>query len=173
MVLLAMAMSGRADVAVVSGPDVSRTNRFYVSNRQPLLPSQFVPLSVGSVQPKGWLLEMVRRQKEGLTGHLGEISARLQKKDNAWLSKTGQGKYGWEELPYWLKGYIELSYIFDDPKMIAEAKVWVEGALASQRPNGDFGPDEKFRDDGTRDYWANMIMMFCLESYYEHTSDPR
>src|SRR5262249_36851526 len=51
--------------------------------------------------------------------------------------------------------------------------VWIEGALASQRPNGDFGPDEKFRDDGTRDYWANMIMMFCLESYYEHTGDAR
>src|SRR4051794_19807711 len=83
-----IAVSGRADVALVSGPDVSRTNSFYVSNRRPLLPSQFVPLPVGSVQPKGWLLEMLRRQKEGLTGHLGEISAWLQKEDNAWLSKN-------------------------------------------------------------------------------------
>src|SRR4051812_39090009 len=116
IVLLVSIISNQASINFVTGPDLSRTNSFYISNRRPLLPSQFVPLQVGSVQPKGWLLEMLRRQKEGLTGHLGEISAWLQKEDNAWLSKNGKGKYGWEELPYWLKGYIELSYIFNDPK---------------------------------------------------------
>ena len=161
-----------AGVTVVDGPDVARTNSFYVSNRAPLEASRFIGLPVGSVEPHGWLREFLERQREGLTGHLGEISAWLQKDDNAWLSKDGKGKYGWEELPYWLKGYIELAYIFNDPKMIAESNTWIEGALASQRPNGDFGPDQRF-DDGSRDYWANMIMMFCLESYYEHTHDPR
>lgn len=161
-----------AEVTVVEGPDHSRTNQFYVSNRAPLEPSRFILLPGGSVQPRGWLLEFLRRQRDGLTGHLGEISAWLQKDDNAWLSKDGHGKYGWEELPYWLKGYIELAYIFNDPKMIAECRTWVEGTLASQRPNGDFGPDQRF-EDGSRDYWANMIMLFCLESYYEHTSDAR
>lgn len=161
-----------AGVEVVSGPDLSRTNSFYVSNRAPLLPSRFIGLPVGSVEPRGWVREFLRRQREGLTGHLGEISGWLQKEDNAWLSKDGKGKYGWEELPYWLKGYIELAYIFNDPKMLAEVKVWIEGTLASQRANGDFGPDQRF-EDGTRDYWANMIMLFCLQSYYEHTNDAR
>ncbi len=163
----------RADVTVVTGPDLSQTNRFYVGNRAPLVPSQFLGLPTGSVEPRGWVREFLKRQREGLTGHLGEISAWLQKEDNAWLSKNGKGKYGWEELPYWLKGYIELAYIFNDPKMIAESQVWIEGTLASQRPDGDFGPDERFGDDGSRDYWANMVMLFCLQSYYEHTSDPR
>ena len=161
-----------ADIQIVSGPEVSRTNSFYVSNRAPLLPSQFIGLPVGSVEPRGWVREFLQRQRKGLTGHLGEISAWLQKEDNAWLSKDGKGKYGWEELPYWLKGYIELAYIFNDPKMLAEVKVWIEGTLASQRPNGDFGPDQRF-EDGTRDYWANMIMLFCLQSYYEHSTDAR
>jgi len=157
---------------VVSGPDLSRTNSFYVGNRAPLLPSQFIGLPVGSVEPRGWVREFLERQRKGLTGHLGEISAWLQKEDNAWLSKDGKGKYGWEELPYWLKGYIELAYIFNDPKMLAEVKLWIEGTLASQRANGDFGPDQRF-EDGTRDYWANMIMLFCLQSYYEQTKDAR
>jgi hypothetical protein len=161
-----------AGVEVVSGPDLSRTNSYYVSNRSPLLPSQFIGLPVGSVEPRGWVREFLQRQREGLTGHLGEISAWLQKEDNAWLGKDGKGKYGWEELPYWLKGYIELAYIFNDPKMLAEVKTWIEGTLASQRANGDFGPDQRF-EDGARDYWANMIMLFCLQSYYEHSSDPR
>jgi hypothetical protein len=162
----------RADVTVVKGPDLSRTNSFYVSNRAPLLPSQFIGLPVGSVEPQGWVKVFLQRQREGLTGHLGEISAWLQKEDNAWLSRDGKGKYGWEELPYWLKGYIELAYIFNDPKMIAEVRTWIEGTLASQRSNGDFGPDQRF-EDGTRDYWANMVMLHCLQSYYEHSHDAR
>lgn len=161
------------EVRVVLRPDISETNSNYVSNKKPLQPLAFIPLPVGSVEPSGWLLEMLKRQRSGLTGHLGEISAWLQKKDNAWLSKNGKGKYGWEELPYWLKGYIELAYIFNDPDMIAESHTWIEGALASQRADGDFGPDERFSDDGSRDYWANMIMLYCLQSYYDHTGDQR
>ena len=161
-----------AGVDVVDRPDITENNTNYIGNRAPLVPSQFIMLPVDAVAPAGWLKEFLDRQRTGLTGHLGEISAWLQKDDNAWLSKDGKGQYGWEELPYWLKGYIELGYIFDDPKMIKESHIWIEGALASQRPNGDFGPDQRF-DDGTRDYWANMIMLFCLQSYYDHTEDPR
>ena len=161
------------NVSVIERPQTASTNSFYLSNRAPLEPSEFIPLPIGSVQPKGWLLTVLERQRDGLCGHLGEISVWLQKEGNAWLSKDGKGQYGWEELPYWLKGYIQLAYILNDPKMIAESEVWINGALNSQRANGDFGPDQKFDDDGTRDFWANMTMMFCLETYYEHSHDAR
>jgi hypothetical protein len=176
LVLLATAfasITARADISIVTGPNLWGTNSYYVANRPPLEPNRFIGLPVGSVEPGGWLLETLRRQRDGLCGHLGEISAWLQKNDNAWLSKDGKGKYGWEEVPYWLRGYIELAYIFNDTKMIPEAQTWIEGVLASQRPDGDFGPDERFKEDGSRDYWANMIMLFCLESYYEHSRDRR
>jgi len=162
-----------AAVDIVTGQDISGSNSFYISNRTPLEPSRFIPLPIGSVVPKGWLLTVLQRQRDGLCGHLGEISVWLQKHDNAWMSRDGKGKYGWEELPYWLKGYIQLAYIFNDPKMIAESEVWINGALNSQRPNGDFGPDQMFDDDHTRDFWANMTMLFCFETYYEHTHDAR
>src|SRR5882757_7977563 len=162
----------QAGVDVVTNPETSRTNSFYVSNRNPLEPSRFIPLPIGAVQPKGWLLAVLERQRDGLCGSLGEISAWLEKDGNAWLSRDGKGKYGWEEVPYWLRGYIQLAYIFNNPKMIAESQVWINGAINSQRPNGDFGPDQKF-DDGSRDFWANMLMLFCLETYYEHSHDAR
>lgn len=161
-----------AGVSVIERPEVSSANKNYVGNRAPLKPLHLIALPVGSVEPKGWLREFLTRQRGGLTGHLGEISAWLQKEDNAWLSKDGKGKYGWEELPYWFKGYIELAYIFKDPNMLEEVRIWVEGTLASQRADGDFGPAERF-EDGSRDYWANMVMLFCLESYYDQTRDPR
>ena len=52
---------------------------------------------------------MMKRQRDGLCGNLDEISVWLQKDDNAWLSPDGKGKYGWEEVPYWLRGYIQLA----------------------------------------------------------------
>ncbi|MDE3068649.1 MAG: glycoside hydrolase family 127 protein [Verrucomicrobiota bacterium] len=160
-------------VGVVDRPPVSQTNAFYVSNRAPLEPSRLIPLPIGSIQSGGWLREILQRQRDGLCGHLGEISVWLEKDDNAWLNKDGKGQHGWEEVPYWLRGYIQLAYIFNDPKMIAESRTWIEGVLNSQRPDGDFGPDQKFADDGSRDFWANMLMMYCLETYYEHSRDRR
>jgi hypothetical protein len=159
-------------LTVVDRPDATPTNDYYVSNRQPLLASQFIELPLGSIKPQGWLLSFLQRQRDGLTGNLGRISAWLQKDDNAWLSKDGKGEWGWEELPYWLKGYGDMAYILNDADMIAETKIWIEGALNSQREDGDFGPDHRF-GDGTRDYWANMIMLFCLQSYYDYSQDQR
>src|ERR1043165_3392406 len=106
-------------VTVLSRPEASVPNKFYVGNRAPLESSRFVALPIGAVQPKGWLLEVMKRQRAGLCGNLGEISPWLQKEGNACLSKDGKGKYGWEELPYWLRRYCQLGYIFNDPKIVA------------------------------------------------------
>lgn len=163
----------QTQTSVVTRPNISETNLFYTGNRAPLEPSRFIALPPGAVTPRGWLREFLNRQRDGLCGHLGEISVWLQKQDNAWLRKDGKGKYGWEELPYWLKGYIQLGYTLNDPKIIAESKTWIEGVLNSQRADGDFGPDQKFDDDGSRDFWANMLMLFCLQTYYEQEQDPR
>ena len=56
--------------------------------------------------------------------------------------------------------------------MIAESQVWIEAALRSQRADGDFGPDRRFAS-GARDYWANMLMLYSLQTYYEHSGDAR
>src|ERR1700744_1021634 len=77
-------------------PDNQTENAFYVSNKSPLTQQPFVKLPVGAVKPGGWLKKQLELQRDGLTGHLGEISIWLTKDDNAWLNKEGKGKYGWE-----------------------------------------------------------------------------
>ena len=175
-------------ISLVDSPETIETNRHYISNRFPLQPSKLIKLPIGSIKPEGWLLEYFNRQKKGLTGSLGEISAWLDKKDNAWLSKDGKGKWGWEEVPYWLKGYANIGYITEDKEIIDEAKIWIEAALDSQRENGFFGPNfawESYIADEDRtnelettkrkaiDFWPNMIMLYCLQSYYEYSKDDR
>ncbi len=158
-------------IEIVDRPDMTQSNINYTSNKAPLLPSAFIKLPVGSIQPGGWVEKYLDLQRNGLTGHLGEISAWLEKEDNAWLSKDGKGNHGWEEVPYWLKGYGDLAYILKDQKMIDETKIWINATLSCQREDGYFGP--WIEKKGKPDLWGNMIMLWCLQSYYEYSNDDR
>ncbi|WP_343559725.1 beta-L-arabinofuranosidase domain-containing protein [Sphingobacterium sp.] len=158
-------------VIAVDQLPVEGKNLNYINNRLPLKQNALLKLPVGSIVPQGWLGKYLELQKNGLTGHLGEISAWLSKKNNAWLSSDGKGDYGWEEVPYWLKGYANLGYILKDPKIIAESKIWLEAAIKSQRPDGYFGP--LILRNNKPDLWGNMIMLWCLQSYYEYSADQR
>lgn len=161
------------EVSVVAKPANDKLNGYYHTNQAPLVPQHLVKLPVGAVKPGGWLLKSLELQRDGLTGQLGEISAWLTKKNNAWLNKDGMGDWGWEEMPYWLKGYANIGYVLNDKKMIDEAMIWINGTLNSQRDNGDFGPFVIRKSNGKRDLWAQMLMLFVLQSYYEYSNDAR
>src|SRR5262245_13871370 len=118
--LLAVNASAQTSSSVVGVPDNKNLNSFYTTNQPPLLPQRFVKLPVGAVRPGGWLLKSLELERDGLAGNLGEISIWLTKKNNAWLNKDGKGDWGWEELPYWLKGYANMGYVLQDKKMIDE-----------------------------------------------------
>jgi len=158
----------------VAVKNISNTayNAYYISNKAPLMPQHFIKLPVTAVKPSGWLKKQLELQRDGLTGHLGEISIWLNRTDNAWLNKDGKGKYGWEELPYWLKGYGDIAYMLGDKQMLASTKFWIDAVINNQRPNGDFGP-LVYKGEGKRDLWTNMPMLWCLQSYYEYSKDPR
>ena len=144
-------------------------NDYYVSNRAPLQPLQFIKLPAGSIEPEGWIKRQVELQKDGLCGHLGEISAWLQKGNNAWL-KNG-GEWGWEEVPYWLRGYGNMAYALKNEALLKETNFWIEAILASQRTDGNFGPVHL--NNGKQDFWPNMIVLWIMQSYHEYTNDNR
>lgn len=162
----------KLEASFVTTASTASSNGFYTTNKAPLRPQYFVKLPVTAIKPGGWLRRQLELQRDGLTGNLGEISIWLSKKDNAWLNKEGKGKWGWEELPYWLKGYGNMAYMLRDEKMIAETKFWIDAVLNNQRDNGDFGPDVE-KGAGKRDLWTNMPMLWCLQSYYEYSGDQR
>ena len=62
---------------------------------------------------------MLELEAQGMTGRLTEISPWCKFEKNAWASPEGKGHSGWEELPYWLKGYGDLGYVLKDEAIIA------------------------------------------------------
>ena len=89
--------SSSGTVTVVDRPDIQSVNTNYIGYRAPLRPLNFIKLPVGSIQPEGWVKKYLELQRDGLTGHLGEISAWLEKDNNAWkryLRSDGSMRYG-------------------------------------------------------------------------------
>ena len=167
-----------SSVRVLPKPATDSKNDFYVGNRPPLQAAPLIKLPVGSIRPEGWLRKQLQLQAEGFHGHLGEISRFLVKENNAWLDPSGSGDHGWEELPYWLKGFCNLGFVLRDEAVLRESQIWIEAALKSQKPDGWFGPDQDRSGaatglKGRDDLWPNMIMLFCLQDYHEFTGDPR
>jgi hypothetical protein len=94
--------------------------------------------------------------------------------DNGWLGGSGES---WERGPYYVDGLVPLAYLLDDSQLIEKASRWVEWTLASQRPDGLFGPRKittvNSEVDRDHDWWHLMIMLKAVIQYQEATGDDR
>ncbi len=133
-----------------------------------LLKNTFDPLPLGSIHPTGWLLNQLRIQANGLSGHLDEIWPDIA--DSAWIGGSGEG---WERAPYWLDGLVPLAFLLDDEHLKGKVQHWMNYILDHQQDDGWLGPihDEKY---GYRyDPWPVYVLLKALTQYHEATSDPR
>jgi len=152
--------------AVVARPPAEAPNLHYPSNRPPLAVSPLVKLPIGAVQPRGWLMAQLQLMRDGFTGRLAELS-RFLGDDSGWMTLKGKG---WEEMPYWLKGFGDLGDLLKDAAMERETERWLQQAFKSQARDGYFGPAD---NRGANDLWPNMVMLAALQSFYEATGDRR
>ncbi len=142
----------------------------YPGNRAPLVQVPLVKLPPGAVRAEGWLLKQMELERDGFSGHLTEISKWCKFDGNAWVSRTGKGNFGWEEVPYWLRGFTDLGYVLGDRRIIAESEKWTDGVLSGQDSSGYFGPASNRTGP---DIWPNMLMLSALRTRYEATGDKR
>ena len=83
---------------------------------------------IADIEPQGWLLEMLQRQRDGLTGHPEAMAypydsplwAGELKRDS---ENRGADWWRYEQTAYYLDGLARLAYILDDEDLLA---VWNE-----------------------------------------------
>jgi len=161
-------------VDLVMIPETSGPNFHYVSNQLPLLPSPLVKLPLGSIRARGWLKHQLSLMTDGMTGRLMELSEYLRL-DNGWF---GTDEQGWEEQPYWLRGFHDLAILTGEQRLLDEAKRWIEAVLNSADEDGYFGAAHNKCRAGktgrkTADLWPHMVMLDALIHHHEHRADPR
>lgn len=158
---------------------VKQSNSYYITNQAPLKAVTYSALPLGAIKPKGWLLNMLQIQRNGLTGNLDKVYSEVCGERNGWLGGDGDC---WERGPYWIDGLIPLAYILNDKGLIDKAQAWIEWSIKSQREDGYFGPSspkEKSRPepgiqkDNAEDWWPKMVMLKALQQYYTATNDQR
>jgi hypothetical protein len=148
----------------------------YVNNRHPLLAKPYIELPIGAIRPAGWMEEQMNRMRTGMTGHLDHIYEPVMGQRNGWLGGDGDV---WERGPYWIDGLLPLAYIMNDKALIAKVQPWIEWALASQKPDGYFGPDTDrtpergLQRNNAHDWWPKMVMLKVMQQYYSATGDER
>ena len=146
-------------------------NGHYFPNRAPLQPVPFQKLPPGAVKPYGWLLGQLRLQVNGLNGKFSEISDYLVYENCGWVDPT---KTGWEELPYWLRGFADLGFVTGDESTLALTNRWIDGILSSQQSDGWFGPTAlRTSLEGGPDFWPAMPLLHAIRSFYEYSNDAR
>src|SRR5581483_11403975 len=103
------------------------TGGLYAPNAAPLQPTAFQRLPPGSVRPAGWLGGQLQLQLAGLCGRYQDISHFLDYSATGW---TNPANAGWEEVPYWLRGYSDLAYATGDQTALSDTERWINGILA-------------------------------------------
>jgi hypothetical protein len=136
-----------------------------------LRPAAYRRLKPGAVKPAGWLATQLMRQRTGLNGRYQEFSHFLRFDNTGWVRPDLNG---WEEVPYWLRGYGDLGYVTGDSRVLAETERWINAVLATQAADGYFGPSaHRGSLNGHADLWPHMPMLHALRSWAEYRDDSR
>ena len=122
--------------------------------------------NVKNIEPKGWLLDQLQTQMNGLSGHLHEFWPDIQR--SGWI---GGDKESWERVPYWLDGYVPLAFLLNDKKAIKVAEFYIDSIIARQQEDGWIAPLSQERSK--YDVWGIFIMLKALLGYAEINNNAK
>ncbi|MFC9463759.1 RICIN domain-containing protein [Streptomyces coelicoflavus] len=134
-------------------------------------PDAFTRLAPGSVTARGWLAGQLRLQLDGLCGRYAERSHFLDFATSGWVHPENGG---WEELPYWLRGYVPLAVATGDAEALDRSRRWIDAILATRQDDGFFGPRAlRTSLNGGPDFWPFLPLLQALRTWEEYAGDPR
>ena len=184
--ILSLVMASYVFASVRDLPRIAAVDRnsYDIGNRPPLLPEAVLRLPYGAVKVHGWVHNMLVIESHGMIGRMDAVKNGRDVVDGpadwcdynktAWTHRGSMSANGWEELPYWLRGYVPMAYLLKNKRMMADAAHWVNGIMSTQQADGYFGPLRlKTAHNGLPSLWPNQIMLEVLQEYYADTGDNR
>ncbi|MGW5104497.1 RICIN domain-containing protein [Streptomyces sp. NPDC004100] len=136
-----------------------------------LAPAAFTRLRPGSITARGWLASQLQSLLDGLFGRYEQRSHFLDFASTGWVHPENAG---WEELPYWLRGYVPLAVATGDDHALANSRRWIDAVLATQQSDGFFGPRAlRTSLDGGPDFWPFLPLLMALRTWEEYSGDAR
>ncbi|MER7719258.1 RICIN domain-containing protein [Streptomyces flaveolus] len=157
--------------AALSGPLGPAASAAPSRSAGALAPDAFRKLPAGSVTARGWLAGQLSLQLDGLCGRFESLSHFLDFSATGWVHPEHGA---WEEVPYWLRGYVPLAIATGDRHALARSKAWIDAILATQQSDGFFGPRAlRTSLNGGPDFWPFLPLLQALRTYEEFTRDER
>ncbi|MFQ3561262.1 glycoside hydrolase family 127 protein [Streptomyces gramineus] len=177
---LPLGMAGTAQAAPhgTRGAEATASSRvapapggLYSPNATPLSPTAFLRLPPGAVTARGWLDARLRQQLAGLCGQYAAVSHFLTMSESGWAHPE---RTGWEEVPYWLRGYVDLAILTQDATALAAVRQWIDAIVATRQSDGWFGPTAlRTSLGGGPDFWPFLPLTWALRNWQEYSGDSR
>ena len=138
-------------------------------------PVRFRSASLGEVMPTGWILEFLRRQCSGITGH-PEASGFpfdhafwADPSERAEIADEAMVWWPYEQTGYWVDAALKAGHLAGDVRVYELARAQIDAAIDNAAPDGFIGPD-MFR---TRNRWPHHIFFRAVLAQYAITGDVR
>ena len=135
--------------------------------------SKYDASGVPDIHPKGWLLTLMQRQHDGLTGHPEALSypynsclwaGEISRPDESY----GDNWWRYEQTAYYTDGLLRLGYELNAGEMVDKAMEGIEYTLANATDAGVLGNSSL-----TGITWPMSVFFRVLQAKYEHDGDPR
>lgn len=131
--------------------------------------------ALGEVKPTGWILEFLRRQCSGITGHPEASGFPF---DHAFWSNPGERAdvadeamvwWPYEQTGYWVDAALKAGFLAGDNRVYESALAQIDAAIDTAAPDGFIGPD-LFRDQNR---WPHHMFFRAVLAQYAISGDVR
>ena len=142
-------------------------------NKESLFPKK-ISITHKSIRPRGFFLAFLRKQMEGLTGHIryaGYPFDRVEWGQPQYLSDNGNEQWWvYEQTAYWLDGYTRCATLLEDQVAISEAARIIYNVIHNPDKDGYLGPAFLKETDGWN-RWPHVVFFRACLALYEYNDD--
>ncbi len=129
-----------------------------------------------NIIPRGWLLDFLKTQKSGLTGHMEK--AGYPYNETYWGSEEHppyKGIFWWpfEQTAYHVDGMTRTAILLQDEELLAKAQKIIYSVIENPDEDGYLGPKEikVVTDEYTR--WSHVVFFRACLALYQYNHDEK